>query len=350
MSETSPGHRIAHKAESHLKFQALSSAEVSHSLCTLQQILQSSFGPRGKMHLLHNNKGGHGTFTSATSRLLGSLSLQSPVVRLITSAIQGHLTIYSDGGKIVGLLALYSIIGGLQLNARRRLVVEIQDRLAKVALEYLKSETCPCKVPIDVSREVETRKAVSSIVSSRPGCLLFGPDLAHITALLVDAFKKTKLSQDMAGSRMDQFSNDSHIVYVCREGCSPLESHVLEGVLFQMTDLPLNSHRIVESLRRTDPIRIALVNISMAGDSGEFMDVRYELEGGDPDWLEEVACERMMTWSRELIGQGTVRIVACQKVIHPAVKRYLQQHDVLVLDRLGLTTFTALSKLAGTLD
>ena len=66
-----------------------------------------------RLKFFRSSSGGHVTVTSASSKILHSLSgLSHPIPRLILSAVKGHLEGYSDGGLRTALLLLRCILIG----------------------------------------------------------------------------------------------------------------------------------------------------------------------------------------------------------------------------------------------
>ena len=64
-----------------------------------------------RLKFFRSSSGGHVTVTSASSKILHSLSgLSHPIPRLILSAVKGHLEGYSDGGLRTALLLLRCIL------------------------------------------------------------------------------------------------------------------------------------------------------------------------------------------------------------------------------------------------
>ena len=83
----------------------------------------------------------------------------------------------------------------------------------------------------------------------------------------------------------------------------------------------------------------------MAGDSDAFLDVNYELKAGFH--LSDAIESQLLCFADNVAAAGVDALI-CQKVVHPKVKKFLREHHVVVLDRLGSTLFEAVHILAGT--
>ena len=108
------------------------------------------------------------------------------------------------------------------------------------------------------------------------------------------------------------------------EGDSVEDSRILEGVVLRAPDIAIFQHQRKTLVVST--VKIALYNISMAGDTDEWFasDVRTETTStGDNFSVTSAVLRQMIKLADWLIAVG-VRVVACQKCVHPALKQYLR--------------------------
>ncbi|XP_070578903.1 molecular chaperone MKKS-like [Ptychodera flava] len=82
----------------------------------------------------------------------------------------------------------------------------------------------------------------------------------------------------------------------------------------------------------------------MSGDSDEFMDIQYVSSMATKS--SDVVLPKIVSVVEDLVQQD-VGLVACQKVIHPTVKKYLRECDVLTIDRLSVSHIDAVQKCTG---
>lgn len=108
------------------------------------------------------------------------------------------------------------------------------------------------------------------------------------------------------------------------EGDSVEDSRVLDGVVLRAPDIATFQHQR-KTLLGNSP-KVALYNISMAGDTEEWFasNVRTETTGsGDKFSLTNAVLRQLIKLSDWLVAAG-VRVIACQKCVHPFVKTYLR--------------------------
>ena len=62
--------------------------------------------------------------------------------------------------------------------------------------------------------------------------------------------------------------------------------------------------------------------------------------------ITEVVLHELMQYARKLI-ELEIGVLACQKVVHPKVKKMLRECGIYVIDRLGIKFIEALKELSG---
>lgn len=134
--------RVSLKKPAQLISNVLDDANTLSSVSALRKIFESSLGPHGRCKLVHNNTGGHVTVTSSAGRLLQCTQISSPVLRLISSAVELHLRNFTSCGTMMGTLSL--LLTERMLVERFR-VLEFFEIAALECSQYLESVTCPVK-------------------------------------------------------------------------------------------------------------------------------------------------------------------------------------------------------------
>ena len=331
--------RVCTSQQSELHIKPLSDPDTLTALRELHRMFKSCYGPAGKLKLLHNNTGGHVTVTSSSGRLLHGLTVTKPVIKLLKSVIQEHLMLFSDCGTLTGLLSLALINSSLKLDLNRHLLTDIHEVVCKWCIEALEREDCACKVQLAITDFDALLNVVGSVMRSKPGCSLYGKDRDHICNLVLDAFLRTFQSE---GSHSAHFGS---VRYVSFEGLHPSSSQIIDGILFPSPNVPAYAKACIHAkCGENGLIKVALFNISLSGDSEQYIDATYELrEGLD---LSEIVLEKIKDCVDGLVQDG-VGLIACQKVVHPTVKKQCKEQGVLVLDRLGFSFITALHHLTG---
>jgi len=139
------------------------------------------------------------------------------------------------------------------------------------------------------------------------------------------------------------------VLYTTVEGAPIRNSHILEGMLVDACHIPTYKKqplyaRVLQGGLHAGQIGVAIFNVSMSGDTDNYMDVIFE--SSSASILEEGAQEQIMQLTAELCKRS-VGAILCQKVIHPRVKQFVRRQGVLVFDRLGFVQIEALHHIAG---
>ena len=335
------GDRVAAREDSEFHAEPLTDPDNCLAISTLQQMFASCYGLQARPKLIHNNSGGHVTLTTSAARLLQSMSVSRPVLRLVTTAIQQHVSLYGDCGLLAGQLCLGLIARSLTLHIHRRLITQVNESILTCCLDYLNSERCACRVAVNFSTTVDLLKLAETAVTTKTVCGFLAGDVCRISKLIVEAFLKC-----FPDSNTELWGLTE---YVTMEGSNIGESYLIDGVLVEAPHIAtysIRSHswkRVQEGPRKA-LIRVALFNTSLAGETNMSVDAEYQL---DPVVeFSSAVVGQLLDCGRRLVGQA-VGAVLCQKVIHPQMKRYLKRNGVLVLDRLGLQRATAVHHLIG---
>lgn len=96
--------RLEAKKPSLCKTEPLTSEKVRSTLSVLKGVIASCYGPSGRLKQLHNGLGGCVCTTSQSSALLRNLSVTHPVLKVLTSSVQNHVSCFSDCGLFTAIL------------------------------------------------------------------------------------------------------------------------------------------------------------------------------------------------------------------------------------------------------
>ena len=338
------GDRVAAREDSEFHAEPLTDPDNCLAISTLQQLFASCYGLHARPKLIHNNSGGHVTLTTSAARLLQSMSVSRPVLRLVTTAVQQHVGLYGDCGLLAGQVCLGLIDCSLTLHIHRRLITEVNESILKCCLDYLHSEQCACRVAVNFSTTVDLLKLAETAVKTKTVCGFLAGDARRMSKLIVEAF--LKCFPDSSSSTDNSWGLTE---YVTMEGSNVGESCIIDGVLIEAPHIATYSVRShnrkhVRDGPRRALIRVALFNTSLAGETNMSVDAEYQL---DPRVeFNSAVVSQLLDYGRRLVGQE-VGAVLCQKVIHPQMKKYLRKNGMLVLDRLGLERATAVHRLIG---
>lgn len=348
MAEKAHVSRLSRRSEwnSQITAQPLDDLKVKNILKTLKDLVYSARGPNGRLKFFQSSSGGHVTVTSTSSKILHSLSgLSHPILRLILAAVQGHLDNYSDGGLQTALLLVSLVQSSLDLPIPRALLTQLYHHSLEILRNHL--ESCQWKIKLDIGNMKSMMTLINSIIGTKPACRLSESERRHIGVLILQAFVKSIPSGAARQGSPETVLTPERILILTCEGDSVEESRILEGVVLRAPDIATFQHQ-GKTLVGNSP-KVALYNISMAGDTEEWFagDVRTETTGtGDKFSLTNAVLRQIIKLSDWLVAAG-VRVIACQKCVHPFLKTYLRDKGAFVVDRLSILHISAVQRLTG---
>ncbi|CAG2255670.1 MKKS [Mytilus edulis] len=284
--------------------------------------------------MVQNSVGGHLTMTSTSTRLLQSLSVSKPVIRLIVTAVQGHLQHFSDGGHFVSMLTVLLSTKSMNLNVSNSYLTELYDRFLTIIVEDITADSS--KINIDISSLKQMTNFVKTIIGRKPLCKLNPYDLDNFSKLLVQVFASYLPCEGRSGS----WEENIYIIPV--EGLPVSNSELYQGLLLQGYQLPQTAMNNVRKVNNQIPV--AVVTVSMTGDTEEIMDAEYEIFNDLSE--EKTVLSRIMKFC-DRCAELNVGVIFCQKVIHPSVKSYLYKQNILPVERLGSQMIPFILKLTG---
>ncbi|XP_070697319.1 molecular chaperone MKKS [Pempheris klunzingeri] len=309
----------------------LDNTDICGGLGLLRTLLRSSFGPTGRLKLVHNNIGGQVVTTSTSSVLLSSFSSSQPFINLIKTSILNHVSRFSDCGLFAAIFCLSLVEEARQSAVRGHVSIRVNQHVLGLCTAYLQGEHCACKVKLDFCSSHNLIRLAASVISSKPACVLTGPEVLHVSRLAVQAFLLTVPCGSPGAVTLGR------VVTVFVEGFPVLTSAVFPGLLLHTPD--------ALCLREAgNPLRVVLFSTSLAGDLSELGDGIVEVRPGvdtDSQILDE-----LLELGERVVKDGA-KLFVCQKVIHPVLQQYLSSHGVVVIERLGFPLMEPLIQLTG---
>lgn len=327
--------RLVKKAPSQCTDLPLDNADISEKLRLLSQLVRSCFGPKGRLKHIRNNIGGNVATTSLSSVLLPAISSSQPLINLIKTSICNHVSRHSDCGLFAAVFCLSLIEHAKQSGVKRRVTNEVYKHLLALCTGYLQREDCGCKVKLDFSSSCSLVTLASSVIASKPACVLTQPELLHVSRLCVQAFLLTVPCNHPGTVTLGD------VVTVSVEGLSVDQSAVFSGLMVELPDAscPSQINRPHSSLLRT-----VLISASLAGDLCGVGDGTIEVVLGVDTDLQVL--DRLLELGQQVV-RDDVKLFVCQKVVHPVLQQYLMSHGVTVVERLGIALMEPLSQLTG---
>nr|XP_045013289.1 McKusick-Kaufman/Bardet-Biedl syndromes putative chaperonin [Jaculus jaculus] len=327
--------RLEAKKPSLCKSEPLVSESVRAKLSVLKGIVTSCYGPSGRLKQLHNGLGGCVCTTSQSSALLGSLAITNPILKILTASVKNHVSCFSDCGLFTAILCCNLIENVQPLGLTPSVVIKLNKHLLSLCTNYLRSEACGCRIPVDFSNTQIFLCLVRSILSSKPACMLTRKEIDHVSALILRAFLLT-----IPESAGDHIILGKSII-VPLKGQRVTTSTVLPGLLIDMSEVEL---RKLLPIEKSSARKVALFCVSLAGDFSDAGEGTVVVTGGAS--LENAVLDQLFHLGRQLVSDH-VDLVLCQKVIHPSLKQFLSTHHITAVDRVGVALMEPLSKVTG---
>lgn len=327
--------RVEAKKPSLCKSEPLTSERVGATLSVLKGIVASCYGPSGRLKQLHNGLGGSVCTTSQASALLAHLPVTHPILKILTTSVQNHVSCFSDCGLFTAILCCNLIESVQRIGLTPTTFIKLSKHLLSLCTGYLKSEVCGCRIPVDFSSTQILLCLVRSVLTSKPACMLTSKEVDHISTLILRAFLLT--IPENAGEHIILGNS----IIVPSKGQRVVDSTVLPGILIEMSEIRLMK---ILPIKKSGSLKVALFRVSLSGDLSDIGEGSVVVNYGVS--LENAILDQLLNLGKRLVSDH-VDLVLCQKVIHPSLKQFLGVHRVLAIDRVGVALMEPLSKVTG---
>ncbi|XP_054852249.1 molecular chaperone MKKS isoform X2 [Eublepharis macularius] len=329
--------RVDVKKPSLCTSEPLSQETVSRALSAFSKIVKSCYGPTGRLKQLHNGTGGYVQTTSQSSALLNGLSVTHPLLKLLTASVQNHISRFSDGGLFTAILCCSLLERFQDLKVASCMCVKISQHLLSSCTDYLTSEACGCRIPVDFNSSKILLDLVRSVLTSKRTCMLSRKEADHVSILILKAFLLTVPQNVGTSVRLGK------CLYVPMKDKSVMDSRVYAGLLIETPEFDLT--RMLPAKRTaSSPIKMALFSVSLSGDFCNPGEGAVVVHHGVS--LEAAVLDQLLGLGQRMVKDG-VGLVICQKVVHPALKQYLKANQVVVIERVGVVMMEPLKEMTG---
>nr|XP_019590462.1 PREDICTED: McKusick-Kaufman/Bardet-Biedl syndromes putative chaperonin [Rhinolophus sinicus] len=328
--------RLEAKKPSLCKSEPLTSERVRDTLSVLKGIVTSCYGPSGRLKQLHNGLGGCVSTTSHSSALLANLSVTHPILKILTTSVQNHVSCFSDCGLFTAILCCNLIENVQRTGLIPTTAIKLNKHLLSLCTSYLKTEACGCRIPVDFSSTQILLCLVRSILTSKPACMLTSKEIDHVSTLILTAFLLT-----IPENAEDHIVLGKSII-VPLKGQRVIDSTVLPGILIEMSEVQLMK---ILPIKKSDSLKVALFRASLSGDLSDTGEGTMVIGYGVS--LENAVLDQLLNLGRQLVSDH-VDLVMCQKVIHPSLKQFLSMHRIIAIDRVGVALMEPLRTVTGT--
>ncbi|XP_070588746.1 molecular chaperone MKKS isoform X2 [Erythrolamprus reginae] len=308
---------------------------IRQAVSTFNRIVRSCYGPTGRLKQFHNGMGGYVRISSQSSVLLSSLSVTLPVLKLLVASVQNHLALYGDSGLFTAIFCCSLLEKYESLNMAPYTFIKISKHILSLCIDYLSSEACSCRIPVDFSSSMLLLSLVRSVILSKHACMLSRKEADHISILVLRAFLFT------IPQNVDSSATLGKCHYIPVKNKRVMDSTVYPGLLIEMPEMHLTP-----PFKRTasGQIKVALFGMSMSGDLSHAGEGAMVIHHGIS--LEAEVLDQLLSVGKAVITDG-VGLVICQKVIHPTLKQYLKENNIVAVERVGIRMMEPLKKMTG---
>ncbi|CAL1278327.1 unnamed protein product [Larinioides sclopetarius] len=304
------------------------------SLKILIKVIGTCIGPQAKLKLLRHEEGGSVTLTSSSQRLFQLMSVKNIFSKIIISAAKSQLKSFSDGGLFCVLLILRTIHHALSIEYPLPVIGTIYEYYANLYTECLNHKDNLCVINVDFSNFWHLRSIVHSILGSKPGCVLTSENKNLLACLILEAYL-TIVPPPCT------LLDDYNIRILNLESFNVNHSKLFKGALVPLSKVDASCFQ--NKKNGTGPFRIALFMTSLAGDA--YLPIK-NLEMSSSVSVANLILKHMEGIIKKVILEKP-SFVLCQKVIHPKLKKLLQNSGVWTLDRLGTETTKYIQIISG---
>jgi hypothetical protein len=353
-----------------------------------QTLVHSSIGPiNGKLKFVHKKADSKvleiGSSSKCLINILYRLDLndqreqidQNGFVKwqfdLIKSVVlTSHLSKYNDAGLfLVHLVNEFILLGDVsninnQHDDQLAIVIAFIDEL----ICHLKSDQALVTVRTDLNSIEFLSNLVRTTLKSK--C-----SLGHLTQF--ENEEEDKFVHLCLRGFIKSFDDDhfSSIVYLFNENLDLNESKLVDGVLIKLDEFQVETGMSSVLMRKkaNDKLKCILFDVTFSADFEHLNDLEYkfDVEATQLGLHRTVFLQvnRYIKFFKELIDRFKIDVVLCQKVIccfqivncrclifpvclkviHPSIKRYLQECQVISIDRLSASLTQPIRELIGLL-
>ncbi|KAF6029205.1 MKKS [Bugula neritina] len=249
------------------------------------------------------------TVSRHSSSLISNYHTENPLVQLILTAIERHMSVYKDGGCSLGTMICHLILQFYNSEYHPKLYTGILSWCSQQCVSLL-STLSNQKLEINAK---SIRSVIHDTLSSK---VLTYMELSALDLMVTHLAEIFILS----GGKMTSNTID----YIRTED-------VKHNVLLY-TGIILDRYHSVVTLP-AGCYKTVFVTCSMTGDTDELHKAVYTGQSSQP--ITQAVMNRMSHIVKELSAQN-VTLLVCQKVIHPEIKLLLRSHRISYLERLGL--------------
>ncbi|KAK3916712.1 McKusick-Kaufman/Bardet-Biedl syndromes putative chaperonin [Frankliniella fusca] len=302
----------------------VSSFQLKPSLDDLCKLFAASVGPNGCFCLLMSSADSL-TLSSLSSRIIPNLPLDNPILQFIQQCIGSQNKKYHNGGFYCGILLTKLLTRILESSLPRPLACCILNEFSSIMQDAILNS--PLHIAVNLDSVHPFMAVAQSILLSK--CGLHKQENSETlsrnqVSLIVQAFLQSEASVDKVFINVVENSDKQFlhkgILYECTEG----ESVVLDGKVWRNVSI------LLFSVMLTDQIDCK---------EGDLPNIAFPDKG-------KLQFEISQLFIEKAISLG-IKVIACQKVIHPELLLKLRRKGILAVQRLGKRLTDALEKISG---
>lgn len=316
-----------------------------------QTIIKSSIGPYSKCKLIKiNNKIGN------SSKLLVENIYKTKddnddylkwLFNLIKETIESNILKNYNSNKLTCYLINEFILFKLYQNNKQNSLNYLTDIILNELIRHLTSDDCLIKYKIDLNNLLFISNLVKTQLLNKQSIKYNTNNYDGNCNLFINLLLKAFISS--VDDKLNKFSS-IYYLFDTQNDFNLNDSKLLNGLLIELQDtnnLP-SIKRVIDVLKsRQLPFKCVLFDCNLSGDF-EFIDLnefKFELECGSSNNNRLIYLNKLIDLCNYLI-QKQVNFVFCQKVIHPSVKCFLLNNNIIPIDRLSIVNLTPVVNLS----
>jgi len=298
----------------------VSEAVTESKLKEIIDLAESSIGPHGRLKVLQTKAGGYAMITTTSSRLFDFISAKDPVSQILLTGFSTHQHLLKNGGLFLASLSCNFYLAHCGSSLPRSTCIEMNIYVHERIKQEL-NENFVTKI-LDIGNASNMLTLVKSILRSKPVCQLTEDEIEHLSIKILKAFFVNADSQ---------IETQYGLVIVPLQGPAVIQSHLISGIVLKLPKVISLSEKL-QTVCKGRP-KLVVVLASLAGDQQV---INGSLFPEDSEFvpINDVTFGAIWRLVESFVSAG-VDIVCCQKVVHPSVRKYLEEKNVLVIDRLG---------------
>ena len=287
----------------------------------------------GGIVVIRNAVNGTPVLTSSFSKFFPQpFNFSNKFVAFVVNSLQAFALIHPEATSCAGVLCLEVIKTSSDFNNQSFLsVCNLIDEIYCNTVTNSDISTLNCSL-LDV-----TGDTIKAMLHDNITCGLYcHSNYSHLASLISLSFIKSVSPTSKTSCRFNM------IKHIAIPGYSPECSVVFSGLFIKLSNIGIK----VPSKMKTNNLMVCLFSSSMNGDADDYLNSDIILNVKSNSYFQKSTISCWMACLEALVKNG-IDLVACQKLMHPRLKKYLFNCGVIALDQLGSEVAQDICHLSG---